>query len=93
MPKNTIYVGRPSRWGNPFIPNEENGGLNLEECIKSYAGAVEITLKEYPDYLDELKGKDLACWCELTKPCHADVLLDMLNSLPNINVGVSLEAT
>jgi hypothetical protein len=25
-----------------------------------------------------LKGKDLACWCSLDKPCHADVLLEFL---------------
>lgn len=28
---------------------------------------------------DELRGKNLACWCALDKPCHADVLLEMLS--------------
>ena len=28
----------------------------------------------------ELRGKDLACWCPLDAPCHADVLLDIANS-------------
>lgn len=28
----------------------------------------------------ELKGKDLACWCPLDKPCHADVLLELANA-------------
>ena len=28
----------------------------------------------------ELRGKDLACWCPLDKPCHADVLLELANS-------------
>ena len=27
----------------------------------------------------ELAGKDLACWCPLDEPCHADVLLDLAN--------------
>jgi hypothetical protein len=27
----------------------------------------------------ELAGKDLACWCPLDKPCHADVLLELSN--------------
>lgn len=27
-----------------------------------------------------LGGKDLACWCELDAPCHADVLLDIANN-------------
>lgn len=30
-------------------------------------------------YLGELRGKDLACWCPLDQPCHADVLLDLAN--------------
>lgn len=25
------------------------------------------------------KGKDLACWCPLDQPCHADVLLELTN--------------
>lgn len=28
----------------------------------------------------ELRGKDLACWCPLDQPCHADVLLELANS-------------
>jgi len=27
----------------------------------------------------ELAGKDLACWCPLDQPCHADILLDLAN--------------
>lgn len=27
-----------------------------------------------------LQGKDLACWCPLDKPCHADVLLELANN-------------
>lgn len=27
----------------------------------------------------ELAGKDLACWCPLDQPCHADVLLELAN--------------
>jgi hypothetical protein len=27
----------------------------------------------------ELAGKDLACWCPLDQPCHADVLLEIAN--------------
>lgn len=27
----------------------------------------------------ELRGKDLACWCPLDQPCHADVLLEIAN--------------
>lgn len=29
--------------------------------------------------IDDLRGKDLACWCRLDQPCHADVLLRLAN--------------
>jgi hypothetical protein len=30
--------------------------------------------------LPELRGRDLACWCPLDEPCHADVLLEIVNA-------------
>jgi len=27
----------------------------------------------------ELRGKNLACWCPIGEPCHADVLLEIAN--------------
>ena len=35
--------------------------------------------------LPELRGKNLACWCPLDQPCHADVLLELANSGGNID--------
>src|SRR3990167_10564012 len=34
------------------------------------------------DVQRELRGKNLACWCPLDKPCHADVLLEIANREP-----------
>lgn len=36
--------------------------------------------KVFFDGLDELRGKNLACWCPLDQPCHADVLLELANA-------------
>lgn len=33
--------------------------------------------------LEELRGKDLACWCSPNQPCHADVLLRIANEEPS----------
>ena len=33
-----------------------------------------------PHDFSELRGKDLACWCPLGSPCHADVLLELANA-------------
>lgn len=35
-------------------------------------------LNKRPD-LSDLRGKNLACWCPLDQPCHADVLLELAN--------------
>lgn len=37
-------------------------------------------LVHHEHYLRELRGKDLACWCPLGQPCHADTLLDLANA-------------
>ena len=72
MPVNAIYVGRPTRWGNPYADqdNAELVRLFRENCLT-------------PEFIcsvrSELNGKDLACWCPLDQPCHADVLLKIAN--------------
>jgi len=93
MPKGAIYVGRPSAWGNPF--KVECFGLNLalalyrrsmtgcwtpdgipEELIHlAYQGHQAVRAFSY----HEVRGKDLACWCPLDQPCHADILLELAN--------------
>lgn len=51
--------------------------------IKSTQQAVEMYreyLRRYPAInIAELRGKNLACWCPLDQPCHADVLLELAN--------------
>ena len=75
-PENCVYVGRPTKWGNPYkVTKEEERNL----ALIYYREWLENMLKTYPYFLDELKGKDLMCWCPLTKPCHADILLEYLN--------------
>lgn len=41
-------------------------------------GPFRLGPEERPD-LAALRGKDLACWCPLDQPCHADVLLELAN--------------
>ena len=74
MPPNTVYVGRPTRWGNPFLMAE----WGRQGAIDRYRLWLESKLDVWADFLEPLKGKDLACWCPLNKPCHADILLEFL---------------
>ena len=71
MPINTIYVGRPTRWGNPF-----RGDRAI--VVEKYRSWLRLKIDADPKFLDTLRGKDLACWCPLDQPCHADVILEFL---------------
>ena len=73
-----IYIGRPSKWGNPFTIGKDG---TREEVIEKY----KVYISNKPDLrasLDELKGKVLGCWCK-PKPCHGDVLAELCNENNN----------
>jgi hypothetical protein len=52
----------------------------MPDAGKAVAAFREMQIGIYTkDELDELRGKDLMCWCPLDQPCHADVLLEIAN--------------
>jgi hypothetical protein len=75
---NAVYVGRPSIWGNPFKVGKKQGEYSLEEALFLYRKWLSEIIKEHPDFLTPLKGKDLVCFCKLDSPCHADVIIEFL---------------
>ena len=78
-PPGAVVVSRPSKWGNPFrIGDPAKGGLTRQEAVVAYRHMARSNLDE--SELAELRGHDLACWCPLDQPCHADVLLELANS-------------
>jgi len=86
MPDNAIYVGRPTKWGNPW--SENNNPLYWmsaepswrEQVVAAYEwGLGFMSDGDFEKFIEPLRGKDLACWCPLDQPCHADVLLEMAN--------------
>ena len=83
IPSDAVYVGRPTKWGNPFT---HMGGTlakfvvaNRDEAVDQY----EQWLLQQPELVaqakKELVGKDLICWCAPQR-CHADVLMKVANS-------------
>ena len=79
MPEGTVYVGRPTKWGNPFTV-EDHGHHGAR-----YRHWQWLQEPEQADLVaairTELRGKDLACWCrEGLLCCHADTLLRIANS-------------
>ena len=95
MPEGAVYVGRPTRWGNPFpvhfesldayraLLNRDFAWFRRSGFCKWTAGAIfswTLTCKEdVQKLLEPLRGKDLVCWCRIGAPCHADVLLELAN--------------
>ena len=71
VPADAIYVGRPSKWGNPYKIGRDG---NREQVIYLYKMALIASKID----LSELRGKDLVCWCS-PLPCHADILLELAN--------------
>ncbi len=112
MPDAAVYVGRPTKFGNPWQTGKDGcttgpgtgPGIYGPHAAGIYAdwlwcnGAVDdaegphIPLSVVRSYMSlmerrnviraglaELRGRDLACWCPLASPCHADVLLELAN--------------
>ncbi len=90
MPPNTVKVDRSTKWGNPFIVGKHG---THTECVDDFrlmvthgliCGSVDAECNaaqhEYHMLaIGELRGKNLACWCRMDVPCHADTLLEVAN--------------
>lgn len=90
MPENAVSVARPGPWGNPFIVGKHG---NRAECVRLHlllmGGLITMGLDNHDAQVahrehvvrhrEELRGRDLACWCSLDGPCHADTLIEVAN--------------
>lgn len=100
MPPNTVYVGRGSKWGNPYkvgaivatpygshvkVKDNEHAAqlfkawaVSFETARQGIAPPMVAMLGK--NRIDQLAGKNLACWCKENEPCHADVLMELANA-------------
>lgn len=81
MPPNTVKVTRPGRWGNPFkvgVISEYGDVPDADTAVMFYRAHINTGLNRAAMYA-ELRGKNLACFCPIGSPCHADVLLELAN--------------
>lgn len=78
-PAGSVYVGRPSKWGNPFshLGNTEHTVTTREESIIRYREWL-LQQPKLMTQLPKLRGRDLVCWCA-PKHCHAQVLIELAN--------------
>lgn len=74
IPASAVYVGRPTKWGNPFKVADYGRGTALQE----YSKWIKTQPQLRADARRELRGKDLVCWCK-PDACHADILMSIAN--------------
>lgn len=102
MPENTVKVDRTTRWGNPWRVGDADIP-DAAEAVRRFRGAVIgfksngswCKPQAHPDsYIGwiianapSLRGKNLACWCKIGSPCHADVLLELANAKDDSSNG------
>lgn len=79
-----VYIGRPSKWGNPFRIGMEYQGKTLtrEDAIEAYRDWLYFSdegIKLHAD-LHEIRGKVLGCWCK-PQACHGDILASLADAI------------
>jgi len=80
MPENTVYVGMPTMWGN-YAASRVGVPLSPAEAVAEFDAWIRLEASwAWKGRVGmDLRGKNLACWCPLDQPCHADVLLELAN--------------
>ena len=72
---NSVYIGRPTKWGNPYTIGIDGTREQVIEKYKRYIASradLQVAAKQ------ELRGKDLVCWC-YPEACHGDILIQIAN--------------
>lgn len=83
MPPNTVSITRPGEWGNGYKVGELDEGGNVitrESALFLYENWLQSALTIDPNWLDPLRGKDLACFCKEGEACHGDILIAYANA-------------
>lgn len=102
MPENTAKVDRTTPFGNPFVVGHGQSREYCVQLFRILMGGFVCLNCHTPtdkqrDYLDMLKaesekgfptlrGKNLACWCPVGAPCHADLLLKIVNKRTRVRM-------
>jgi hypothetical protein len=78
LPNDVVCVTRPGKWGNPFDTAPEfrswlAGGTDPDAELEQRRTWI-------LNHVQELRGKQLACWCSMLTECHADVLAELASS-------------
>src|SRR4051794_39851631 len=104
VPVGAMRITRPTRWSNPYPLDRYSRfeALTLyrgwllgdpDAIVKARTAGCRLRLNG-SDLVDaarrELAGHDLACWCALELPCHGDLLLSVVETLPGSPIPLLL---
>jgi len=76
MKEGAVYIGRGSKYGNPYVIGTHG---NREEVIRKYWLKLDADCRLKAEAIADLAGKDLVCYCAPQK-CHGDILLHLANT-------------
>lgn len=91
-PDKSVYIGRPSVWGNPFVVGQDG---TRHEVVEKYEARLAILLED-PEWVERLRelstAAGLICFCA-PKRCHGDVLVRemRLRGMLKIEVGDTVQ--
>lgn len=75
-----VYIGRPSKFGNPFTHLPDIKGATQVESREEAVRLYEEYIRNKPELLEdlyELKDQTLGCWCG-PKLCHGSILIKLV---------------
>jgi hypothetical protein len=89
-----VYIGRPSKWGNPFTHLKPLDGEPPKSLASYHVDTRELAISSYKRWLINeiiehritenevlaLDGKTLGCWCH-PKPCHGDAISEVIEDI------------
>lgn len=90
LPAGTASVAHPTCWANPYRPAARNSEANAV-AVRHFIAYLTRNPELVERARQTLGGLDLACWCRLTLPCHADVWLLVVGSLRELDPATALQ--
>lgn len=82
IPQGSVYIGRPSQWGNPAIVGRFFEGTQVNNrylAVSLFYDHCKRFARTDPEGFSKwvlpLIDRDVCCWCPIGEPCHGDILL------------------
>lgn len=75
IPDDAVYIGRGSKWGNPFKIGRDGDRSDVIAKHEAWLRGRHDLLRSLP----ELRGRYLVCFCA-PAACHGDLLLRLANA-------------